>query len=68
MDISNKEEGKGGKKLWLVLGFIAFVLIIVFYWYAWRPTQIKKQCFKNEGWTADYYECLMNNGVDFLLQ
>jgi len=68
MDI-NKEESKGGiSYFWIITGFSLIVLLFVFWWFAWRPSQIKKQCFVNEGWTAGYYECLMENGVDFKLQ
>jgi hypothetical protein len=66
---NNKEGGKGGTKcLWLILGYATVVLALAFWWFAWRPAQIKKECFKNERWTAEYYTCLMNKGIDFRLQ
>ena len=69
MEANNKEGGKGGKKgLWLVLGYITIVLALAFWWFAWRPAQIKKECFINERWTAGYYTCLMEKGIDFRLQ
>lgn len=69
MDIKNSEGGKGGNaKFWVAFGFVAIVLALSFWWFAWRPMQIKKQCYKNEGWSAEYYECLMNKGVDFIVQ
>jgi hypothetical protein len=69
MDINNQEESKGGiSYFWTITGFALIVLLFVFWWFAWRPAQIKKQCFASEGWSATYYECLMENGVDFKLQ
>lgn len=33
------------KKIFLTL-LIALVVAFLFYWFQWRPTEIRKQCFK----------------------
>jgi hypothetical protein len=69
MDNVAKGEKAGGGKIVCILTCIALtVLIAAFWWFSLRPTQIKKECYKNNGWSAEYYECLMNQGIDFKLQ
>lgn len=66
---TNNQGSKGGMRgLMLTLGYATIVIALAFWWFAWRPAQIKKECFRNERWTAEYYTCLMEKGVDFRLQ
>lgn len=72
--------GKFIKENWFKVGLIAIMIIFVagaFYWYSWRPTQIKKRCFADAnirgGFTtlgksrvsvnADYEDCLLRFGL-----
>jgi len=65
MDNNAQQGGNGrGTNVFAVLGFLAIVLLFAFWWYSWRPTQIKKDCFTDNGWTAEYYKCLMKQGID----
>jgi hypothetical protein len=66
---NNAQGGKGGKsRFWTVVILIAAALALAFWWYSLRPMLIRKDCYKNENWTSDYYKCLMRQGVDFRLQ
>ena len=64
------------KKQYIIYSVVdAFLLIVgTFYWYEWRPTQIKKECSRKSqsayrldgfGLTLDerYKNCLRNRGL-----
>lgn len=64
------------KKYYPIFIIILIILGVVFYWYEWRPTQIKKECSMEaydssitsprRPWESpdDYYKkCLRENGL-----
>jgi len=60
------------KQNWLFITVSFLIIVGAFYWYEWRPAQIKKECFNqgiNFGSTStneldEYYKnCLRRNGL-----
>ncbi|MFH1822511.1 MAG: hypothetical protein ABH830_02305 [Patescibacteria group bacterium] len=45
------------KKYWWVI-IIFLILSGAFYWFQWRPTQIRKECFKVKQETREVYSPL----------
>ncbi|KKU81028.1 MAG: hypothetical protein UY07_C0027G0009 [Parcubacteria group bacterium GW2011_GWA1_47_8] len=52
-------------------GIIILILVVLggaFYWYEWRPTQIRKDCFNTSQDFSDkqefYKNCVMGNGLE----
>ena len=61
------------KENWLKIGLLAILVISItgaFYWFEWRPNQIRKRCYDISliGWTQNgeinYQNCLKNNGLE----
>ncbi len=56
------------KKYWWVIIIVLFVGGI-FYWYEWRPTQIRKHCYDislpgvPENFDLNYQSCLKDSGL-----
>lgn len=69
MENNTAQGGNGrGKYFYIAIAFLAIVLLCAFWWYSWRPTKIKKECFADNGWTIEYNKCLMKQGLDSLPQ
>ena len=53
------------KYKWIVMGVIILLLVAgAFWWFEWRPMQIKKNCFKITGGIENVYEwCLRGKGL-----
>ncbi len=56
-------------KQWKLIVGITLLLGIAFYWYEWRPTQIRRECARKMAniFTPEqkniYYHCLFKNGI-----
>jgi hypothetical protein len=49
-----------------IILILFFILGFAFYWYEWRPTQIKKKCFDVAvmgNFDKNYQACLLDNGL-----
>ena len=51
------------EKIILILIILA-ILGGVFYWYEWRPTQIRKGCAQWNNYEPMYEECLHKEGLE----
>lgn len=53
--------------------YIILILLIIlgfaFYWYSWKPNQIKKKCYDvaisigGDNFDKNYQSCLLDNGL-----
>lgn len=76
---NNLQPKKQGKKIasyfWTVIILIVIILGAGFYWFQWRPSEIKKECSKYEDKTVksnsyytdttknEYTDCLHKSGL-----
>ncbi len=57
--------------IYLVIGVLFFLLVGAFYWFQLRPTNIRKECYKNiseldkkyDIYQQDYEKCLRSKGL-----
>lgn len=65
------------KQIMIILTLSIAILAIAFYWYEWRPTQIRKNCFdsiitnpfeteleQRNDFELQYQDCLKMNGLE----
>jgi len=58
------------KSIYVILIVILIVLGFAFYWFQWRPTQIRKKCYDvaiNIGgvnFDKNYQSCLLDHGLE----
>ena len=57
------------RNIYIILGLIIFILGFAFYWFEFRPTQIRKSCFNtsldfsNDYQNEFYINCVKGNGI-----
>lgn len=56
------------KSKYIYITIFILLLGVLFYWYEWRPSQIKKECHisaKERAWAYDsvYKSCLNSKGI-----
>lgn len=57
------------KTILMITIIIVLIISIGFYWYEWRPTQIKKSCaltatnFSPDAQDNFYKNCVLQNGI-----
>lgn len=57
------------KKYWWTVVIILIVIGGTFYWFQWRPAEIRKNCYRinlgtEERFEMNYKNCLLNNGLE----
>ena len=54
----------------IITAIILMMLGFTFYWYEWRPTQVRKGCFNTsqdfpkDSQDSFYRNCVMGNGIN----
>lgn len=54
------------KQYWAIILLIVIILGGMFYWYSYRPEQIRKNCYRfaNNGMAETIFrDCLLSNGL-----
>ena len=54
------------KQNWFKLVIILLV-ILAFFWFEWRPTQIEKSCIRVATDSVEFRKCLLENGYPLKL-
>ena len=52
----------------VLIALFVFILAFAFYWYSYRPEQIRKKCYDiavtMSTFDINYKSCLLDNGID----
>jgi len=60
------------KEYWLIILIVLALFGYAFYWFQWRPSHIKQECYKTadswangSGWAFNYHysQCLRSKGL-----
>jgi len=52
------------KQYWLIIVIVLVVFGGLFYWFQWRPSQIRKECSKFTLMEKIYESCLRERGLE----
>ena len=71
-DLKNKNNSMNKKTIAILSILIIFILGAIFYWFQWRPTQIRKNCYnsaiKNPFKNPNATELERRSKLDFIYQ
>ncbi len=56
------------RQYWVIILLTLVLLSMVFYWYEWRPSNIRQDCANryshpSDATTKEYERCLQQNGI-----
>lgn len=60
---------KNNKSVLLIVGLILLISGFLFYWFQWRPAEIRQNCYRaslgtGERFEMNYKNCLLDNGLE----